>query len=421
METIQLTTSQVDKGVRKPTGPDDEPSSSSYRWIILFLVWLSFLMSCVDRAAWSTVAAPVGISLGIQVAMLGSFVTAFYAGYVFTNVFGSVITDAIGGRGMLILSMIPLGIATFLFSFAHNLSTGILIQFLMGLAAGADMAAGVKLIASWFNKERGRALGIYSTGTSLSVMLANATVPTLYEASSWQTVFRILGFITLFVGIVCGLLVRSGPLKNDSTKITRSELISVLSNRNLIYLAIGGFGALWALVGFSSWSNALMTKAHGISPVTAGSIIATFGLTGAIGKPLLGWICDLFREFPKYISLACLICFSVALILFGHCSTLTQFYVLAPILGVVAFGTTPLFLTQVTWTAGEKYTGAAVGLTNAMQQCGSTLAPILVGHVYAVSHSFSMAFLTLALGPVLGFIAQVFVARDSRILMTTQK
>lgn len=419
METTRPVTGETDGNTRRPIKQDAELSSPAYRWLVLLLVWGGFLMSCIDRVAWSTVAAPVGSSLGIQVAMLGSFVTAFYIGYVFANVFGGFVTDALGGRVALVLALVPLGIATFLFSFTRSLPGGLAIQLVMGLAAGADYSAGVKLIASWFGKERGRALGIYTTATSLSIVIANATVPALSVAYGWQHVFRGLGALTLAWGVVCALLLQNRSTQRSvqappGARITRAEIACLVRNRNLVCISLAGCGALWATVGFSAWSNALMTKAHGISPVVAGSIIATFGLAGAVGKPLVGWLCDIFRDSAKTLSMLCLVCFAAALLLFGHCASLTQFYVLAPMLGIVAFGTTPLFLAMVTWESGDERAGAAAGLFNALQQCGSALAPLAIGGVFAITHSFSLAFLTLGLGPVLGLVALLFVSREPR-------
>lgn len=177
-------------GTRQSTGRDGRPAPAVYRWFVLFLVWGAFLMSCVDRVAWGTIAGPVGNSLGLKVVMLGSFVTAFYIGYVIVNVFGGLVTDAMGARKMLALAMIPLGIATFGFSFTHDLPTGLAIQFVMGLAGGADYSAGVKLILSWFGRERGRALGIYATATSLSVVLTNAAVPRCRPRMAGRTYSR---------------------------------------------------------------------------------------------------------------------------------------------------------------------------------------------------------------------------------------
>jgi sugar phosphate permease len=376
---------------------------------VLFVVWVAFLLSYVDRVAWSTVAAPVGHSLGIAVALLGAFVTAFYIGYVLANVVGGILTDTIGGRKTLVWALIPLGIATFCFSFTHDLITGFSIQFVMGIAAGADYSAGVKVITAWFGKDRGRALGLYSTATSLAVVVANAIVPTLATSFSWQTAFRFLGVVTLAWALACVFLLRDSPSKVPSVRITRTEVSALVTNRNLILLAFAGCGALYATVGFAAWGNALMTKQYGISPVTAGSITALFGIGAVVAKPLLGWLSDLLNGATKFLSIACLVCFAAMLLVFGQCSTVTQFYTVAPFLGAVAFGYTPVLIAQVTQASGAKSAGAAAGLTNAVWQSGSALAPIVVGQVYAASHSFSAALVTLAAGPICGAILLVFV------------
>ncbi|MFC6950469.1 nitrate/nitrite transporter [Paraburkholderia dipogonis] len=305
--------------------------------------------------------------------------------------------------------MIPLGIATFGFSFTHNLTVGFAIQFVMGIAAGADYSAGVKIITAWFGKDRGRAIGLYTTATSLALVIANATVPTLANVFSWQTAFRALGITTFLWAIVCLVALRDSPLKSLTVRISGSEVGELIKNRNLVLLAFAGCGALWATVGFGAWGNALMTRQYGIAPVVAGSISALFGVGAVIAKPLLGWGSDLLRGRTKLLAIVVLVCFALMLLVFGQCSTVTQFYMVAPFLGAVAFGYTPVLIAQVTQASGVKFAGAAAGLTNAVWQSGSAVAPIVVGQVYASTHSFFMALVTLAAGPVVGAVLLVFV------------
>ena len=61
-----------------------------YRWVVLLVAWLSFLISFIDRLTWANVAVSAGSSLGMSVAELGVFVTAFYVGYVICNALGGV-------------------------------------------------------------------------------------------------------------------------------------------------------------------------------------------------------------------------------------------------------------------------------------------------------------------------------------------
>ena len=183
-----------------------------YRWTILFFVWLIFLLGFVDRLTWANVALSVGGSLGLPVAALGVFVTAFYVGYVVFNALGGIASDRIGGRLTLTVSAILLGGATFTFSFTDSIIFGLIAQLVMGLAAGTDYAASVKLIVAWFDRtSRGAAMGILLIASSLGVTLTNAIVPSLATMFGWQGVYRALGLTTLAVGIVAYFVLRDRP------------------------------------------------------------------------------------------------------------------------------------------------------------------------------------------------------------------
>ncbi|WP_051454027.1 MFS transporter [Paraburkholderia caribensis] len=383
-----------------------------YRWAILFAAWMAFMLSYVDRVAWSSVAASVGQSLGLSVSMLGVFVTAFYIGYVVANVAGGLLTDTIGARRTLTFALIPLGLSTFAFGFANTLMTGIALQVIMGLTAGADYAAGMKIIASWFDRERGLAMGIYGTATSLAVVISNATVPTIAKNYGWSNAFHLLGIVTFIWGFVCFWMLRDNPNKAKTPAISRAEVRELLMDRNLILVALAGFAGFWATVGFGAWGNALMTKQYGISPVTAGAILATFGVGAMVSKPLLGWIRDLLGpNSGKYLPIGCLLCFSALLVAFGRCTNEAMFYLIAPVLGAAAFGYTPLLYVLLTEASGTKAAGAASGFTNAIWQLGSVIAPMAVGAVYGGTHSFSLAIDTLAAGPLCGAIILCFLRK----------
>ncbi|HEY2020836.1 MFS transporter [Paraburkholderia sp.] len=98
------------------------------------------------------------------------------------NIVGGILTEFFGGRLMLTLALLPLGVLTFSFGFTQSLAFGIVIQATMGFAAGADYSAGMKIIPAWFTRDRGRAMGLYTTATSLAVVLANAIVPSFSSA-----------------------------------------------------------------------------------------------------------------------------------------------------------------------------------------------------------------------------------------------
>ena len=70
---------QADGGMPERAVPWSQ--QSSYCWVILTVLWIAYILSYMDRLAWANVAVTAAASLGLTVATLGSFITAFYIGY----------------------------------------------------------------------------------------------------------------------------------------------------------------------------------------------------------------------------------------------------------------------------------------------------------------------------------------------------
>ena len=392
---------------------------SWHRWLVLGLAWLAFLLSYIDRLAWSVVAPSFASSSVIQgfalpVAALGVFVTAFYTGYVASNLIGGFASDRFGPRLMLTLSLLGLGVSTLLFGFVRSITGGLIIQALMGLFAGTDYATGVKLIASWFHrKDRGTAMGLFMTATSLGVVVTNFFIPPLLARLHWSGVYRALGAITLVSALLCFFVIRDNPESDSEPGVGLAEfhtgLPQLFRDRNLVLIAISGFGAMWGTWGFAFWASTLMVRGHHLSAIEAGGIVAMFGTGAIISKPLIGILSDKLGGIRRVPVIVCLLCFAAALLVFGTLETKAQFRLIAPILGVAAFAYSPLLGAMVTETAGIRRAGSSAGVTNAFWQLGSVIVPVAVGVVFQVTHSFYAAFMTLAAGPLLGACGLMFV------------
>jgi sugar phosphate permease len=384
-------------------------SAPLYRWIVLAIAWLALLFAFIDRLAWANLAVQVGGSLRLPVAALGTFVTAFYVGYVASNALGGFGTDRFGPSRMLAVALIPLGVATFGFSYTTSVMTGLALQVLMGLAAGADYSACVKLTATWFDfRMRGRAMGLLTTASSVAVVLTNAIVPSLSKWAGWGGVYQVLGAATAVVGVLCIFILRDAPVPALETQ-EKPKLAFVFKNRDLVLLAFIGFGALWGTWGFTFWVNTLMVKGFGISTARAGFITAMFGVGAIFSKPIIGLVSDLIGGKRKTILIICFAAFAAMLLIFGSLKSETAFLIAAPFLGVTAFIYTPLIVAMVAEIAGPQLVGSAYGITNAFWQLGSVIVPIVVGVVYQQTNSLYAAFVALAAGPLLAAVAMFWV------------
>lgn len=396
-----------------PADCSDDAEVARFRWAILFFAWAGLMLSTVCRLAWGTLALPAGQSLGLPIAALGVFVTAFYVGYVLSNVVGGVTTDRIGGRATLSASLLGLAVATFCFGYTPSLTVGLILQCVMGLTAGADYAAGVKLVSTWFARhERGRAVGLLMSASSVAVIVTNAVLPGIVTNLGWRNTYHGLGICALILAILTAVIVRNRAADTDAHQPGHgSEKLRVagLLNRNFILLALAGCGGFWGTLGFASWAISLMVKGHHIVPVQAGFIVAIAGIAGLVSKPSVGWLSDKLGGRRKALTVASFIFFFVALLGFGQLSELDAFRLAAPFVGIGAFVYSPLLVTLVAEQSGINRAGSAAGIANAVWQSGSAMSPAVVGLVFQATHSFQTAFAALALGPLLGTICMLFV------------
>jgi predicted MFS family arabinose efflux permease len=213
----------------------DHTESRSDRRLVLLLCWASFTMTSADRSAWGPASAEVGAALGVSLAGLGGFATAYYTGYVIASAFGGVLADRLGGR--------------------------------------------VVLPGSLF------AVGVFLTATSLGTVLANAIVPTLIEWSGWRASYHLFGGVSMALAVLCLLFLKDGVSAGEPAWPDPRPLPA---DRSLLLLGLAGFGGLWGTYGFVTWSNTLMVKGGGIDPVTAGGVVVLFGIVAVVCKPLIG-------------------------------------------------------------------------------------------------------------------------------------
>src|SRR6266702_3927049 len=230
-------------------------------------------------------------------------------------------------------------------------------------------------------------------------------------AYGWQVAYQILGIATLVFSLICFCVIRNTPDGQSVPRITAVQIASLLKNRNLLLLALGGAGALYGTLGFVAWANALMSVAHGISPVVAGSVLVWFGVGAFVSKPLFGWLYDRLVNYAKVVAIIDLVIFIVLLTVFGNCSSISAYYAIAPFLGAAAYGYTPLLIGLYTQASGPQLAGAAAGFVNTVWSVGSFISPILAGYVFQHGRSLNNTLGVIAIGPLLSVILLCFVRR----------
>ncbi|MBP2654778.1 MAG: major facilitator superfamily 1 [Firmicutes bacterium] len=378
-------------------------TANSYRWVILALATLSFLFTFMSRFSWPPLIPVVGPVFHMTAAEAGSFMTAFYFGYVITQIPAGILADRLGSRFILAGSLIIPGIMLIAMGHMVTYSQGFWFRFVMGLGAGADMAAASRALTEWFStRERVVAWGILMASPTAGLMLPNWVVPALTKGFGWQGVFEIFGVTAIVIGILVALFVRVSATSVVSGGNPFGGLKVVFTSKNLILLALAGFCLMWAQIGLATWANAYFHRI-GFSVAASGTIMVVYGI-GGILAPLTSpfWIKRL-GQMRKLIFWAFLIQIPLT-IWFGTIQSYEYLMTMGFFLGYVTYLVNSPLNILITDVAGKAWAATAIGSTNFIFQFASMICPLIVGLSIDFTGTFSASWYIIALGSLVGMI-----------------
>lgn len=376
---------------------------------IVFCGGLAFFCSFVDRLSWPPVIPLATRDLGLTAAQAGGFMSAFFLGYLLTQLPGGMLADRLGTRKVLLTSLGLMGLFTIGMTWIPGFWTGTVLRFFAGIGSGAVLAAAVKGVYDNFGPtRRATAMGFFMASSPFGLLIANLLSPMIAASYGWRSSFLAAGSFTLLALAISWLTLprpaKTCPRAKDRPADSRNTLRTLFRNRALMLTAVAGFFAMWGTWGTLTWANTYMHQCLGLSLQQSGRIMAMFGVGALIGQPLAGWLADRFPLHRRQVGMAILACFALLLWLFGNNQDTSRLLVLAPLLGAGAFIFGPVLNTFISELAEPSQVGTAIGFCNGVWQLGSVISPLTAGLVLDMAGNYTWAFTTLAAGPLLAVL-----------------
>jgi ACS family hexuronate transporter-like MFS transporter len=177
---------------------------SNLRWWIGGLLFASTVINYIDRQTLSVLAPYLKIQYQWNNEQFAAIVIAFRVAYSIGQTLSGRLIDRIGTRKGLTITVIWYSIAAILTSLAGGLRSFAFFRFLLGAGESANWPAATKAVAEWFpKKERGWAVALFDSGSSIGAAIAPLLVIGLYKYfGAWRPAFIItgtLGFLWLGV------------------------------------------------------------------------------------------------------------------------------------------------------------------------------------------------------------------------------
>lgn len=380
-------------------------ASSKNRWLIVIasMFGLTVSFGAISVFAFSVFLKPVCIELGVSRSLMtsGLLVASVICG-LGTPAF-SVLTDRWGSRRMLLLGIPFFGFSIAAFAAVQPSPMSIYGLFvLFGLAGAAHSTVPyAKVIASWFDRERGLALGIAMSGMGLSVFLVPPIAVLLIEIMGWRAAYMGLGVtIALLAFIPVFLFVRDPHPHEWPERETRSDNLPGMTTVEAIrswrfwVISIGFFVGVTATHGTLVHAVSLLTD-RGMS---MGFAIVGLSLSGVgiiAGRIASGWLLDRFHGPSVAIFFLLLTAVGIGCLISGRSSLTVPGMLLCGAgvganVGVMAYFASRYF--------GMRSYGTIYGLMFGLFLIGIGVGPYLSALSFDLLHSYRPAMLAYIVG-----------------------
>jgi MFS family permease len=347
-----------------------------------------------------SVVAP---ALGINMAQAGAYMSAFYVGYVLTQIPAGMLADRFGVRLILSLSLILEGLSTASLSLIHDYQTGFALRILAGLGAGAVFSSCSRALVEWFpEKERGLAFGVLFSAPSGGILLSNIMAPTLNQVFGWQGAFQSVGSLTIIGGILIALFMRSNADPSQSKDSLLSGFKVIFGHKYLMLTAGAGFFLMWLQLGMATWANAYI-KNIGYTVGEAGIVMTWYGFGGVLSPLISGLISDRIGNRKLIIIVGFVLTVPIT-VAFGYQTSLMMLVILAFLGGFFSYLANPQLTTLISNYAGNQWAATANGVSNSIFQLASLLSPLITGAVIDWTGHFGFVWWILAIGPIIGTV-----------------
>jgi ACS family hexuronate transporter-like MFS transporter len=168
-----------------------------YRWWIGLLLFLSTVINYLDRQTLSVLGPQLKAEFQWSNETFAWVIISFRLAYTALQPVWGRLLDRFGTRNGLTVGVLFYSVAAVSTSLATGLRSLCALRFMLGVGEAANWPGATKAVAEWFpRRERGWAVALFDSGSSVGAAIAVVLIPFLYASfGGWRPAFVITGVL----------------------------------------------------------------------------------------------------------------------------------------------------------------------------------------------------------------------------------
>jgi sugar phosphate permease len=362
-----------------------------------------------------------------------------YSKLIVGPLFGFVagwMVDRFGPRRLMIAGILMAGLALVGLGAMSTLAAFYVFYLFnaLGYVFGGPLPNQV-LLSRWFDRGRGKAMGIAYLGIGFGGTLVPLLANTLTTRYGWHNALYILGLLMIALTLPFALFVRDAPPASagetsaretkageakagetsaapgraaaaGSAKVTGAVGVSlrgIFTHWTFPLLLIGSMCSIGAVGGTMQNLKLLLSLDRGLVQADVAGIMSLVLASSIVGRLLMGWLAD--RWAKKYVMLLIYVIVSVAVPLIFWSPTPTWLHFAAILFGIGLGGDYMIIPLMAAELYGVAVLGRVMGVVLTADGVAEALAPMAVATMRDRYASYERGFLLLMALAAIGWLA----------------
>ncbi|MBZ9942310.1 MFS transporter [Mesorhizobium sp. BR1-1-13] len=393
---------------------DSRQGADSERWRVLSLLCLAVVLSLTTWFSATAILPELKQELALGSDAEAWLTNGVQVGFVLGALAASLVNlpDLVRLSRLMAAAALVAALANASLLVHPDAGGAIVARIVTGAALAGVYPPALKLVATWFTRDRGLALGAV-----IGALTIGSALPHLFRAAlsalDWRLVVAAASLATATGALLFLLFAREGPYPFGRAVFEPSRIGQVFREKPLLLANLGYLGHMWELYAMWAWLLAYTRAAFEAQAIgtAATASLATFVVvtSGILGCLLGGYLSD--RIGRTLTTAGMMIVSGGCAVLMGLVFTgpLWLFMLVAIVWGISVIGDSAQFSAAVTELADRRFVGTALSVQLGAGFALTVLAIWLTPRFADLIGGWRWAFLLLVPGPLLGAVAMLWL------------
>ncbi len=305
------------------------------------------------------------------------------------------LVDRFGPRRLMLVGIVMAGLALVGLSYVTTLGAFYFFYAFnaLGYVCGGPLPNQV-LLSRWFDKGRGKAMGIAYLGIGVGGALVPLLAFTLTQSLGWRGALWWLGVLMIVVAFPAAWFVREPPAAAASARAASQLSLAPIVSRPVFFLLLVGSMCSIGAVGGTMQNLALyLSLDRKLAQADIDGTLSLILIGSLVGRLLMGWLAD--RVAKKRVMILIYVIVAAAIPPLFYAPTATTLKVCAFVFGIGLGGDYMIIPLMAAELYGVAILGRVLGIVLTADSVAESLVPMLVASLRDSTGSYASGFLVL--------------------------